>query len=155
MFSNNYNNNLEPFFAPSRDSRFSKPVWYSSYSDGEATIKLYEQGEYAIRLIDGQITFSGDYAIPNVTESYGVNIYLGKYTLTNSSSYNILFQEKDLRPFTWLFNWVYIILLVLIILVGAILFFAMPDNVAFSSVFVIGGIIALTLLRIILWVVGY
>lgn len=155
MFSNNYNNNLEPFFAPSRDSRFSKPVWYSSYSDGEATIKLYEQGEYAIRLIDGQITFSGDYAIPNVTESYGVNVYLGKYTLTNSSSYNILFQEKDLRPFTWLFNWVYIILLVLIILVGAILFFAMPDNVAFSSVFVIGGIIALTLLRIILWVVGY
>jgi hypothetical protein len=155
MFTNNYDTSLEPFFAPSRDSRFSKPVWYSSYSDGEATIKLYEQGEYAIRLIDGQITFSGDYAIPNITESYGINVYLGKYALTNSSSYNILFQEKDLHPFTWLFNWVYIILLVLIILVGAILFFAMPDNVAFSSVFVIGGIIALTLLRIILWVVGY
>lgn len=156
LFTNNYDTSLEPFVAPISDLRFKKPVWYAGYSNGEATIKLYEQGEYALRLIDGQITFDGTYAIPNVTESYGTNIYLGKYYLTNSTSYSFLFTEKDLHPYRWLLNYVFIILIVGTIIVSIFMFFVIPESPMLSVVLAIGGTITLTLLRIIIWVMwGY
>ena len=151
LFQNNYNPTLEPFIAPISDSRYLKPEFFSRYSIGEATIKLYDTGTYAIRLIDGDITFSGVYSAPNITKSYGTNVYVGKYTFTNSSSYSLILTEKDLHPFTWLFNWAFIILLIAIIVVSFFLLFFMPDKPFFP--FILGFILIgmLVLLRIVIW----
>lgn len=148
-----YNNNLEPFIAPISDNRFRQSAWYSPYINGEATLKLYEKGEYAIRLIDGEITFAGEYSVPNITKSYGTNVYLGKFTLTNSSTYNLLFTDKDLHPYRWLFNWGCVILIGVIIIVSVFLFFVIPDKPSLSVIFGVGGTFMLTLLRVIIWVI--
>lgn len=151
MFTNNYNSALEPFISPLSDSRYQKPVWYDRYSNGVATLTLYEQGEYAIRIIDGDISFEGEYSVPNITKSYGTNVYVGKYILTNSSSYNVLLTEKDLKPFTWLFNWIFIIGIGCAIIISIFLFFVIPEKPSLSIIFGVGFITMLILLRIGAW----
>jgi hypothetical protein len=154
LFKNNYDPYLEPFIVQISDDRFLKPVFHSQYTNGKATLKLYEQREYAIRLIDGEISFSGIYSVPNITKSYGTNVYVGKYTFTNSTSnsYNLILTEKDLTPFKWLFNIVYIILIIGIFVTSIFLFFIVPEKPALSVIFGLGFIGSLTLIRIILWI---
>jgi len=151
LFQNHYDPYLEPFVAQISDDRFLKPVWHSQYTNGEGTIKLYERGDYAVRLIDGEITFAGLYSVPNITRSYGTNVYVGKYTFTNSSSYSLLLTEKDLHPFRWLFNWGYLILVGAVAIISIFLFFVMPDRPSFAIIFGIGFISMLTLIRVVLW----
>jgi len=154
LFQNNYNANLEPFIARISDDRFLKSVWHSKYNNGEATLKLYETGEYAVRLIDGDITFSGIYSVPNITKNYGVNVYVGKYIFTNTTSYSLLLTEKDLNPFKWLFNWIFVILVGSAFIISIFLFFVIPDKPLLSIIFGVGFISMLTLLRIIVYIWG-
>lgn len=153
---NHYDPYLEPFLSQIKDTRYQKPVWYGEYVNGVATLHLYEQGEYAIRIMDGVIRFNGEYSVPNITKSYGTNVFVGTYDLTNSTSYNVLLTEKDLRPFKWLFNWIFIIGIVIAIVVSIFLFFVIPDKPLLSIIFGVGFISMLILLRIGLffWGVG-
>jgi len=152
FFSNNYDTSLEPFVAQLSDSRYQKPVWFAKYSNGVATLNLYEKGEYAIRLIDGDIRFVGEYSVPNITRSYGTNVYIGKYTFTNSSTHDILLTAKDLNPYRWLFNWIFIILVGGAIVVSMFLFFVIPDKPSLSVIFGSGFIFMITLLRVIIFI---
>lgn len=151
-FQNHYDPYLEPFIAQISSSRYLKPMFHTRYVNGEATLKLYEGGEYAIRLMDGEINFPTLYSVPNITKSYGTNVYIGKYTFTNSTSQSLLFTEKDLHPFRWLFNWLYIILVVGVLIVSIFLFFLIPETPSFSVLFGVGFISMLTLARIVLWI---
>jgi hypothetical protein len=152
FFTNNYDTSLEPFIAQLSDSRYKKPVWFAKYSNGVATLNLFEKGEYAIRLIDGDILFTGEYSVPNVTKSYGTNVYIGKYTFTNSTSYSLLLTDKDLNPFRWLANWIYIILIGIAFIGSVFLFFVIPDRPSLSFMFGIGFISMLTLGRLVIWI---
>jgi len=151
FFTNNYDTALEPFIAQISDSRYLKPMWHSQYINGQATLKVYEKGEYAVRLIDGIIRFDGLYSIPNITRSYGTNVYIGKYDFKNSTSYSLLLTEKDLSPYSWLFNWVFIILLVGALVVSIFLFFVIPEKPSLSIIFGLGFISMLCLIRAGLW----
>jgi len=152
MFQNNYDDTLEPFFAPLLDDRFRKPVWYAKYNNGEATLRLYEKGEYAIRLIDGEIEFTNEYSVPNITESYGINAYIGKYNLNNSTSYDILLETKDLHPYRWLFNWLLIIGVIGAVAGAIALFFVVPELPMLSFAFGIGFSVLFVILRIVIFV---
>jgi hypothetical protein len=151
LFNNNYDTNLEPFVARISDARFQKPVWHSKYSGGEAVLRLYETGNYAVRLIDGEITFDGEYAVPNITKSYGVNVYVGKYNFNQTASYDIYLSSKDLNPYGWLFNISFVILVLSFIVISIFLFFIIPDKPFVSFVFGVGGIIMLIVARVVIW----
>jgi hypothetical protein len=148
---NNYDPYLETFLPQNKNPIYQKPVWYARYSNGVATLRLYEQGEYAIRIIDGEISFEGEYSIPNITDSYGTNIYVGKYILTNSTSHTALLTEKDLNPWKFLFNWLFIIGIGLVVIISIFLFFVIPEKPFLSFTFGVGFISMLILLRIGLW----
>jgi hypothetical protein len=139
--------NLEPFFAPLLDSRFRKPVFFARYINGEATLKLYDNTNYAIRLIDGEITFNNEYSIPNITKSYGTYSYIGKYNLNSTNSYTILLSTKDLRPFTWLINWIVLGLIICSLVVGVFLIFIVPENTSLAFVIIFALPIVLIILR--------
>jgi hypothetical protein len=99
------NSVLEPFFAPITPQQiYGNPAFWSKYNDGSATIKLWENSTYALRLIDGLVEFEDAFAIPNITKSYGTNAYLGLVSLYQNTTLNVLLTEKDLRPYTWLMN---------------------------------------------------
>jgi hypothetical protein len=154
FFTNAYDPLLEPFIAPLKisDGRFQKNVWYAPYSNGEATLTLYEDEEYAIRLIDGEITFDGEYAIANITDSYGINAYIGKYDFNGTDqTYNVYLSKKDLRPYGWLMNIVLVIGLVVVFMVSVGLFFLIPEMPLTSFLFGIGFSTLLILTRIVLF----
>lgn len=156
FFANNYDTNLEPFVAPLRlknDNRLQKAVWYEPYQNGVATIKLYETGDYAIRLIDGQIEFDGEYAIPNISKSYGTNVYVGKYNFDGSDeSYNVLLTDKDLHPYRWLLNWGVVIVIVCIVLGSVAMFFMIPEYPLVSFMFGVGFSILLLIVRLVIFI---
>lgn len=148
-----YDNNIEPFFAQlPLTSREGSPVWWGEYTNGVATIKLYERGNYAIRLIDGEINFPNEYSVPNITKSYGVNSFIGQYNLNNTSSYNILLDTKTLSPYTWLLNWITIILIVICLIGAFAIFLLIPEHPAISMGFGLVFPILLIILRIILYI---
>lgn len=157
LFENNYDSMLEPFIAqlPLKNNQNAKPVWHSSYSNGVATLKLYEKDtEYAIRLIDGQISFAGEYAVPNVTKSYGINSYIGKYTFDGTDqTYDIYLSSKDLHPYRWLFNWILIIGMVVVVFVSIALFFMIPEIPTLSIIFGVGFTVILIAFRIVMFVI--
>lgn len=151
LFNNNYDTYLEPFISPISDQRFNKPVFHGKYLNGNTTIKLFEKDNYAIRLVDGEMTFSGIYAVPNITKSYGVNIYIGKFNLNETTSYDIYLSEKDINPYKWLFNWIYIIVVGGVFIISIFLFFMIPNYPSLSLIFGLGSIVSLTLIRLIAW----
>lgn len=155
MFANNYDPILEPYFAPLRirDDRFQKSVWYAPYRNGVATLKLYETDEeYAIRLIDGDILFTSEYSVPNYTESYGVNAYIGKYTFDGTNqTYDILLTSKDLHPYRWLINWILIASLICVVAVSIGLFFMIPEVPMLSIIFGIGFSVLFLIIRVVLF----
>jgi hypothetical protein len=148
-----YDPNIEPFFLQlPLTSRAVIPVWHGEYNDGIATIKLYERGTYAIRLIDGEIIFPTDYSVPNITESYGVNTYIGQSFINGTSSHVSLLTKKDLHPFTWLFNILTVILVMICILGAVFLFFIVPQSPAIAISFGLVLPIILIILRILLYI---
>jgi hypothetical protein len=150
-----YNDNLEQFITPlGFATTFTTPVFHTLYEDGCGTFKLYERNEeYVVRLFDGQATFSSTFSSPNITDTYGTNIYFGKYVFNGSdASYNVLFSEKDIHPYRFLANWIFIILIGLAVIVSVFLLFVIPDKPSLSVVFGLGFIGMLTLLRIVLFI---
>lgn len=148
-----YDDNIEPFFAQlPLTSRAGTPAWFGEYTNGVATIKLYEGGTYVIRLIDGEITFPNEYSVPNITQSYGVNSYIGQYALNNTSSYEILLTSKMLKPYTWLFNIVLIILIIVCVIGAVFVFFAIPQSPAIAISLGLVLPIILIIIRIILYI---
>jgi hypothetical protein len=102
-----YNDNLEQFVTPlGFASTFKTPVFHTLYRNGCGTFKLYEANEeYAVRLFDGIATFQTTFSPPNISKTYGTNIYFGKYVFNGSEeSFNVLLTNKDIKPYFWLFN---------------------------------------------------
>lgn len=128
------------------------PVFHTPYSNGCGTFELYDSGEYALRLIDGKVSFKTTFSAPNVTQSYGTNIYLGKFSFTGiDNSYNVLMTNKDIRPYFWLFNWITIGLIILILIISLVLFFMLPQYVAISIGFFFITLISTIVLRFVVW----
>ena len=142
---------LEQFIVPLLFAQlYDIPVLNAPYDDGVAVLKLWETGEYAIRMVDGEILFSG---VPNITKSYGLNTFIGEYNFDGTNqSYRILLEEKDLNQYRWLFNWIFIILLVLIIATSIFLFFVIPQHPQISIIFGAGFMFMLVLFRIVFFV---
>jgi hypothetical protein len=150
---NYYDINLEQFITPlGFATTFQTPVFHTLYRDGCGTFKLYEVNEeYAVRLFDGVATFETTFSPPNITKTYGTNIYFGKYTFNGTDSIRVLLSEKDINQYFWLFNWTYIILIGLAFVISIFLFFVIPEKPTLSIIFGVGFISMLTLLRIVLW----
>jgi hypothetical protein len=151
---NQYSNAVEPFFAQipkGLTTRIQVPVWYAPYRNGIATLKLYDGGDYIIRLIDGEIIFSGEYSVPNVTKSYGTNAYIGQYALNQTSSYEVLLTTKTLHPYTWLLNLLLVLLIIGSIIVSVFMLFMIPSHPAIALSFGIVLPISLVVLRLILY----
>jgi hypothetical protein len=132
---------------------FKTPVFHAIYNDGCGTIRIFEKNEeYAIRLFDGLMTYESTFSQPNITKSYGTNIFIGKYYFNGSNQdFNLYFDKKDIHQYTYLFNWIYIGLLVLTVLVGMILVFVMPQTPSLSIIFSLVFASSLTLIRIVIW----
>lgn len=150
-----YNSNLEQFITPlGFATTFTTPVFHTLYRDGCGTFKLYEKDtEYAVRLFDGIATFQTVFSPPNITKTYGTNTYLERHTFNGTnSSYNVLLSEKDITPYRWLFNWIFIILIGGAVVVSIFLFFVIPDKPSLSVIFGLGFIGMLTLARVVLYI---
>jgi len=151
--SNAYNPYLEPFIAQISSERFNKPVWHGEYNNGVATIKLYEIGEHAIRLIDGEITFASEYAVPNVTKSYGIDAYIGKFNFDGTSiTQSLYLSSKDLHPYRWLSNIALIISLILTLGIAIVLFFMMPQHPSFPLIFGFLMTFLILFARLVIWI---
>jgi hypothetical protein len=155
---NHYDPTLEKYVYPISSDQFHKPVFYGEVGncEGGTCVKLWEEGNYAFRLIDGVIVFPSDYSYPNVTKSYGTNAYLGKYPMNSSGRiFELLLEDSDLHPYRSLANWIYIILLIVALIGSIFIFFIAPDYPSIALTFGLGGSAILTILRIALWVGGY
>lgn len=148
-----YDTNLEQFITPlGFKTTFKTPIFHTNYRDGCGTLKLYEPDEYAIRLFDGVATFQTTFSPPNITETYGTNIYIGKYTLTEDYSYRILLSDRDINSFGWLANWIFLILLIACVVISIFLFFVIPQMPQLSLILGVGGTVMLIILRIVVWI---
>ena len=151
-----YDTRIEPFinsFSLGSNPNQRKPVFHSQYLNGQSVLKLYESNKaYAFRLIDGQIYFPNTYSVPIVLKSYGTNIFIGVFNLTNQNEdYNIYLSEMDIHPYRFLINWAFIILIIGVIILSVFFLFIIPDHPSFSMIFATIFIVGLTLLRIILF----
>lgn len=154
IYKNNYDSTLEKYLTPISmiPEKYKKPVFYGQYINGQSTIKLYDTSTYAFRLIDGQITFPYSYSVPNITKSYGTNIYLGLFTTNGTNQeYTIYVSKSDIKPMTTLFNWILVIGLIITIFVSIAIFFIIPEVPLTSLVFGIISTISLIILRIGVW----
>jgi parallel beta-helix repeat protein len=143
--------NIEPFIYPI--SFIKAPVFYAQYIDGCADLTLYEPDrEYVTRLIDGQIDFAETYSVANISKSYGTNALIEKVYLNGSdTSRNVLFTQTDLHPYRTLFNWIYIGIIILTIILSVFFLFAMPEHPSFALIFSAIIILGSTAGRIIIW----
>lgn len=128
---------IEPFIYPIADNRFVAKSFHAQYINGEAYLKLYEpQTDYVFRYFDGVVNFDGEYSAPNVTKSYGTEVYLGtQYVNGTDSLYQFVLSQKDLKPYFWLFNWILVILLVLVGVGSLAMFFFFPDKPQIALIF--------------------
>jgi len=149
-----YDPNIEAFITPlGFATTFKTPVFHTLYRDGCGTLRLYEGNEeYAVRLFDGVATFSSTFSPPNISKSYGTNIYFGKYIFNGTDdSFNVFFSAKDIHPYRYLINLVFIILVFAVIAVSFFLFFVIPQHPAFALIFSVIFIGGFTILRVIIW----
>ena len=152
---NPYDTQLEDFLTPLTFSKYPYKMFHAPYVNGQAVVKLWEKNEtYAIRLFDGDVTFQqGVYSTVNATRLYKTNIFLGTQKFTcgtgGDEQFNYFFTQKELQPFTWLFNWIFLILIIAVIVIAGFLLFMIPP---FAMPFGIGGVVLLCILRIVLWV---
>lgn len=146
-----YDTTIETFFMPLLfKQHFNTTVFHGEYEDGEAIIKLWENRTYIVRFIDGEMTFDGVYSNPVISKTYGTNMYLGEFVLNNATnqSFDIYVQEKEIETYTWLFNWIVIIGIVLALVSAVFLFFVVPQMPSLSIIFGLGTTTGLILLRI-------
>ena len=141
---------LEQFITPlGFKMTYKTPVFHTLYRDGCGTFTLYEKNtDYGIRLFDGQATFLTTFSSPNISKTYGANILFGKYTFNGTDSYNVYLSSKDIHQYTWLANWIYIILLILCVVGSVFLFFMFPDKPSISMALGLGFTIMLTIIRV-------
>ena len=150
-----YNDVLEPFVVTlANDNRDRKPVWSAPYRNGVATLKLYEKNqEYAVRLVDGNIVFPSEYSVPNMTESYGINAYIGRYIFNgNDISYDVFVSSKDLHPYSWLLNTILVIAVIVCVIASIFLFFMLPQYPLISLMVGVGFTILFIVIRIVIFV---
>ncbi len=133
---------------------FNTPVFSAPYDNGVATLKLWETGEYGFRLIDArEITFDGVFVVPNVTDTYGLNAFVGVFTFNGSDqTIEVFFDEKDTNQYRWLLNILFVISLVLIIATSVFLFFVIPSVPQLSIIFGLGFTTMLILFRVFLFI---
>jgi hypothetical protein len=145
-----YDKYLEPFFSKIKTSSgFAKPVWYAPYIDGKATLKLWEdEQEYLIRLRDGRILFVGNYAVPQVIDSYGTNMVIGQFELDENQTIKFLVTKKDLKPYFWLINLLLFIGIIFCVLLSLGLFFIIPQYPLLSLVFFFISVFGIVIIRI-------
>jgi hypothetical protein len=142
-----YDSTLEQFITPlGFATTFKTPVFATRYTNGCGTLHLWENSSYILRLWDGQASFDTSFSAPNISQTYGTNIYLGEMKLTsNSSLFNVYLSDKDIRPYRFLFNWIFIILVAGSLIVSIFLFFAIPDkpsiSLIFATIIIIGALI--------------
>ena len=117
-------------------------------------MKLWETGEYGFRLIDARsITFDGVFVVPNVTDTYGLNAFVGIFTFNGTDeTVEVFFDEKDTNQYRWLFNLIFVITLVLIIATSVFLFFVIPEHANISILFGLGFTTMLILFRVFLFI---
>jgi hypothetical protein len=141
---------LEQFITPlGFKMTYKTPVFHTLYRDGCGTLTLYEKNvSYGIRLFDGQATFLTTFSSPNISKTYGANILFGKYTFNGTDSYNVYLSSKDIHQYTWLANWIYIIMLILCVVGAVFLFFMFPDKPSISMGLGLGFTIMLTIIRV-------
>lgn len=148
----NYNPTTEPYTTFIFFSKYNAPfVFHAPYTNGEATLKLWENTSYQLRLVDGVINFDGTYAYANITKTYGTNVYLGKFPLNQTSVYNVFLSSKDLHPYRWLFNILLIILLILALLMSLGLLFTFPSVPVLALAFGFISVVTIITLRIIVY----
>lgn len=149
-----YDNTMEQFITPLFFSQsFKTPVFHAPYTDGCSSLKLYENNtEYALRLFDGLLSFQTTYSPPNISKSYGTNIYLGKFYLNGTNStINAFFSDKDIRPYSWLANWILVILIIGVIIISVFLFFAIPDKPSIALILATIIILGSLVTRAVIW----
>jgi len=147
---------LENFIYPFVFSQTEVPVFHTPYIDGEATLKLYEFGDdvkYEVRFVDGSINFNGSYSIPEVIDGYGTNFYMGEFVFNGTDdSYDIYLVKREIHQFRWLFNLLFMIALVSVVVVSVFLFFVIPQMPQLSFYFGIGFSVILIIVRSVLWI---
>lgn len=145
---NTFNKYLFPFTRELGDT----PAFHAQYDSGEATLKLWDAGDYNIRIIDGQVAFEGVYSVPNIQKSYGVDTFIGTVGLNGTNStYEFYITDKDLHPYTSLINIVLVILLGLFAVLFFVLLFMFPNQPILPLILCVGGAIILIILRVALW----
>ena len=130
--------------------QFNTSVFSAPYDNGEAELKLWETGKYGFRLLDARdITFDGVFVVPNVTDTYGLNAFVGEFTFNGTNqTVEVFFDEKDTNQYRWLFNLIFVITLVLIIATSIFLFFVIPSVPQLSIIFGLGFTTMLILFRV-------
>jgi hypothetical protein len=149
-----YDTTLEQYLTPLDFKRlFKTKVFHTTYTGNSATFKLWEANRtYAFRLVDGQMFFhEGAYSQMNMSKSFGTNLYLGTLYLTGANeTYQVFLTQQELHPYTTLFNWLWFIGVLIILISGiAITFMGFPQVAYYFAIFLF---FALTILRIIIWI---
>lgn len=149
-----YNADLDQFITPlGFATNFKTSVFHTSYINGCGTLKLYEaNADYILRIFDGIVTFPMEYSAPNMTKSYGTNIAIGKNTFNGTSeNLSVFLSAKDINPYFWLMNIIFVILIIGILIISIFLFFILGDRPSFALIFFIIGVIGLIIGRIVLY----
>jgi|GEM_PF-4046444 len=148
-----YDGTLEKYLTPLMFADlFKTPVFHANYNNGQAVLKLYDANvPYTLRLWDGIATFPCTYSIPNISKTYGVNVYLGQITPAGNETLNVLLDKSDTAQYTYLFNYIFVGILGLIILISIILFFIFPEVPILGLGFGLGLSIMLVIFRIVIW----
>ena len=152
-----YNDALEQFITPLMFKYiYKKPVFHAPYIDGKATVKVYEKNQtYAVRMIDGLITFENVYSPPKVQKSYGVNMFVGSILMNGSNStYQYYFTKKDLNQFTWLLNIIVFFGMLFAFVLAIALLIIIPDKPVIAMSFGLGITGMLILIKIMAWFIS-
>lgn len=147
--------NMENFVVPlSFKMLFNQSTFHAPYLSGTATLKFYEPRNYILRLIDGNIDFpNGEYSVPNITRSYGTNIYLGDYNFNGTNaSYDVYLRPREIHPYSWIANWLLVIGILFCVIGATFLFFKVPDKPSSALTLGLGGTIMLLILRLVIWI---
>jgi hypothetical protein len=148
-----YDKTLEQYLRPlDFKGLFKTKVFHAPYVNGEACIKLWEKNKtYAFRIVDGEMTFpDGVYSVLNATRMYGAFLFLGTIgAVGTDETYQFYFSEQELHPYKVLFNWMFVIGLILILVVAGILAIYVHPVIAYYLALTF--IIILVVLRVILW----
>lgn len=148
-----YDATLEAYLRPlDFKGLFKTKVFHAPYENGQACLKLWEANKtYALRIIDGELTFpDGVYSAINATRMYGTYLFLGTQKLYgDDATFKVYFKEAELKPYSALGNWIFVIGVILVFVVGVVLAIYVSPIVAYY--WVITGLVLTTIFRIGWW----